>query len=435
MTFSLADASRALAAVAPFEGADLGGLARPELLRLQQLTADLRRAVDVALAQLAGEVARRSDPLDGPGGLARQQGFGSAEQLVASVVGGPVGDGKRLVAAGKVLTGDSHPALAQGIRERGLTPAKAELIASTLEGLPGDTAELEATLTRIGCAQDYGRLKTACRRLGARHDARHLEDRERRQHAARTLDFSEDASGLTRVTGVLGPQQAIAVRTFFDAQVKAAFQARRDDTGDGTPVDRRTAGQIRADALVALATHGLDCESKATGVKATIIVRIDRDDLERDVGFATCDAIGTPISLDALRQVAVDASVLPMVMNGNSEVLDQGREQRLFTWAQRMALAQRDGGCVHCGAPISHCITHHIRWWSKDGRTDLRNGVLLCVRCHTQLHHDHWDIDVDNTNRVWLIPPAHIDPQRQRQPGRSAREHQRQPNRTAALTT
>ena len=104
-------------------------------------------------------------------------------------------------------------------------------------------------------------------------------------------------------------------------------------------------------------------------------------------------------------------------MNGKSQVLDAGRECRLFSWIQRMALAERDGGCAMCHAPISHCITHHIRWWSDSGLTDLRNGVLLCVRCHTQVHHDRWGIEVDEDNRVWFIPPRHIDPLQSRRLG------------------
>ena len=413
MTFSLADLDRDTAALRPFEGADLGGLARGELLRLQRLGAEMRRSVDVTLAAIAGEIARRSKAEDGPGGLARQQGFASPEQLVASIVGGPRGDGARLVSAGRVLQDERQSAVAQGLRDGGLTVAKAELITNAVKGLRGDTTQLQDRLTRIGRLHDFERLRLACRTEVARHDAGQLEGRERRQFAARGFDLSEDVDGLTHFRGQLDPASAAFVRTFFDAQVKAAFQAARDNDGGGDG-ETRTAGQIRADALVALATHGLDCESPAAGVKATIIVRIDRDDLERDVAIATCDAVATPISLSALRQIAVDASVLPMVMNGKSEVLDQGREQRLYSWAQRMALAQRDGGCAKCQAPISHCITHHIKWWGMGGRTDQRNGVLLCTRCHTQVHHDRWDIEVDADNRVWFTPPRRVDPEQHR---------------------
>ena len=48
------------------------------------------------MAGVAGEVARRSTADDGPGGLARQQGFASPEQLVASVLGANVREGASL---------------------------------------------------------------------------------------------------------------------------------------------------------------------------------------------------------------------------------------------------------------------------------------------------------------------------------------------------
>ena len=407
MTFSLADVDRDTALMRAFEGADLGSLATPDLLRLLNAASASKRSHDVALAQIAGEVARRSTADDGPGGLARRQGFASPEQLVASVMGAPHGEGVKLVSAGASLAQDRP--LGDGLRQGSLSVDKAELIAQTVSRLTGDTTELEARLVRMARVLDYGRLKMACRSEAARFDAVQLEGRERRQFEARSFDITEDANGVTHVRGQLDPVSGGYLRTFLDAQVKAAFQARREG-----PDDDRTATQIRADALVALAAHGLDCESSATGVKATIIVRIDRDQLDRDVGVATCDAIGTPISLTALRQLAVDATLLPMVMDGMSEVLDQGREQRLFSWQQRMALAERDGGCAKCHAPVSHCITHHIRWWSNDGRTDLRNGVLLCVRCHTQVHHDKWDIEIDAANHVWFITPRQLDPARER---------------------
>ena len=106
---------------------------------------------------------------------------------------------------------------------------------------------------------------------------------------------------------------------------------------------------------------------------------------------------------------------MPMLFNSKGQCLDAGREQRLFSWAQRMALAERDGGCAKCHAPISHCIAHHIRWWHRDaGPTDISNGVLLCVRCHTQIHRDGWSIDVDENNHVWFTPPRELDPEQRR---------------------
>ena len=61
--------------------------------------------------------------------------------------------------------------------------------------------------------------------------------------------------------------------------------------------------------------------------------------------------------------------------------------------------------CDALTTPISHCITHHIHWWSRSGPTNLTNGVLLCVRCHTQIHHDGWDIEVDANKHARVAGP------------------------------
>jgi hypothetical protein len=412
MTFSLADVDARTALLRAFEGADLTCVPRQELVTLLNRAGEAKAAMDRVVAAVAGEVARRSRLEDGAGGLARQQGFGSAQQMVASVIGAAPGEGHALVRAGEVLSEDRPLATALG---DGLTVGKADLIARTVAGLEGDTAELEQRLTRLAEHQDYRTLKIACSREVAHFDAAHQETLERRHYEQRSLEVTERAGGQVHIEGNLPAPQGAILITFLEAQVKAAFQAKRDQNEHGVPVDGRTATQIRADALTALAAHGLDCDSPATGVKATIILRVNVDEGGEPTGLATCDALTTPISMTAFHQLAIDATVARMVVNAKSQVLDFGREQRLFSWAQRMALAERDGGCAKCHAPISHCIAHHIRWWHRDkGPTDISNGVLLCVRCHTMIHRDRWEIDVDEANRVWFTPPPEIDPHQHR---------------------
>ncbi|WP_238581581.1 HNH endonuclease signature motif containing protein [Demequina aestuarii] len=93
-------------------------------------------------------------------------------------------------------------------------------------------------------------------------------------------------------------------------------------------------------------------------------------------GAATVDGAGSAIAVGELRRTAVDAGYLPMVLGGDDEKLNVGREKRLFSPAQCVALLERDGGCAMCGAPPSHCEAHHIEWWDRDGgRTDLAKGA------------------------------------------------------------
>jgi hypothetical protein len=97
--------------------------------------------------------------------------------------------------------------------------------------------------------------------------------------------------------------------------------------------------------------------------------------------------------------------------------LDLGREARLYTPQQRIALAIRDGGCriPDCDRPASYCESHHIDEWSADlGRTDVDRGILLCRFHHMNLHHHGWRITRDGTADFVLhrpgLPPVVLTP-------------------------
>jgi hypothetical protein len=94
--------------------------------------------------------------------------------------------------------------------------------------------------------------------------------------------------------------------------------------------------------------------------------------------------------------------------------LDVGREQRLFTKRQRVALAVRDGGCMWfgCQRPPSWCEAHHIVFWQRDGgETNVDDGILLCKHHHLLAHNNGWEIARDDQSRYWLTPPTEVDPE------------------------
>ena len=121
---------------------------------------------------------------------------------------------------------------------------------------------------------------------------------------------------------------------------------------------------------------------------------------------------GAPLSVAALRQLACEAQVVPLVMNGGSQVLDLGRCRRPFNRAQRRAAAIRDRGCVApgCDAPPSARHVHHSRWWSRGGPTDLDNAALLCGFHHRMVHRQDWAITLAPNGYPQLHPPPSIDP-------------------------
>lgn len=442
MTLTVLDASTAQ--VRPFDGADLKALSDADLKAVQEAMGAVRRAADALLVGVAGEVAARSEA--DAGRFARKEGFGNAFQMIAKTVGISPGEAGRLVDVGRAMAPDPEapvsrepgavaqprfPHVATGIAAGTLSVQEANVITRTLETLPAGSAELEARLVDAAGRMSLRELKLAANRAWAKGSPEELEKREREARRERSLTFVEGDRGMTVMTAHLDPESAAFVISWCEAQVRAEFHSRRKLQDDGLPADladKRTAAQIRVDALVALARHGMSCDQPGSGVKSTVVTRIDYDKLVAKVAVGTCDELQMPISASLLRRMAVDAQILPMVMGGGSLPMDYGRALRLHTPHQRLALIERDGGCAFCHVPPSYCDTHHIKWWARDGgRTDLRNGVMLCVGCHHRIHDDGWEVEIKN-DLVWFFPPTAAG--RERKPilgGLAALDLDRQP--------
>ena len=88
------------------------------------------------------------------------------------------------------------------------------------------------------------------------------------------------------------------------------------------------------------------------------------------------------------RRLACNAHLIPAVLGGESEILDLGRAQRLFTAPQRRALLLRDRTCraEGCDIPGTWAEAHHWVPWVSGGLTDLDDGVLLCSHHHHRAH-------------------------------------------------
>jgi hypothetical protein len=159
------------------------------------------------------------------------------------------------------------------------------------------------------------------------------------------------------------------------------------------------------------------------GAKANITVTIDLNDLKAATANATGQLVyGDGLSAAAIRRLACDAKIIPLVLGSNSEPLDVGRAERLVNRAIRRALNARDRGCVVCGAPPIQCDAHHLVHWIDGGETCVTNVVLLCRRHHIDLHAGHWTIQmIDGV--VHVARPTWADPP----PRRTPRAHQTSP--------
>ncbi len=426
MTFPVEVIDAAREALAPFEDRDLGALSEAELAAVLEMTARFARLAALPHAAVAAEVARRSDSAKG-GGMARKHGHRNAHQMVAQGQGGTGGQARDAIEAGTLLTADGEGGAGRGsapvaaaVLAGELSTAQARLIVETLDQCAGAGDALANKLVAAARRLSLADLRKTCTDVVARWDVDRWQERQDRQRRERFLNVTEASDGMVNLTGRLDAASGAVVKTWLDAQVSAGFAKRRDE-GLG-PADAGEAGRMRVDALVDLARHGMRCTAPGSGVSTTVVVRIDEEALRTGVGLGSCDAIGVPLSPGDVRRLAVDMQILPVVLGTGSQALDVGYAKRFFAPAQRIALAERDGGCAFCHAPVSWCDAHHIRHWSHGGRSDLSNGVLLCTRCHHRIHDDGWQVHATATD-VWFTPPATIDPARAPRPGGKAALH------------
>lgn len=414
------------------EGCEAGDLTRRELVAALQAMGAVRRCSDALQAQLAAAIADESRVEIGSESLAKQQGYRSSTQLIAATIGMSSGEAARFVKVGEAtaprstLTGESRPAKRPHVQHAlrggviGMTAAAAivallDRIAPRVSHENMDEAERLLVEQAPGLnAEQLGKLIV---RVEAWLDPDGVAPREEEQHAARSLSMHQ-RNGMLHLNGVFDAESGASLKAAIEGFVSRQFQARREAVDPDAPdADHRTVRQMQADALAYLADHALGCDSgKATLGGAQVVLRMTLDDLQRGTGTATIDGMDQPINITTARRMAASGGFIPWVCGGEGEVLDLGRERRLFTKAQKLVLAERDGGCAMCGLPPGMAKAHHIRWWERDGgRTDLSNGVLLCTSCHHRIHDNGWDIRIEGIGinaKVWFIPPPMVDPAR-----------------------
>ena len=448
--------AEALDALAAAGGAQAPAALSPSaLVEVNRAFGVLMRQVDAAFAPVAAEISRQSRPQLGGDSLAKKQGFRSPVALIQATTGASVGEAIRLVQVGEStaprtgISGESrpaaHPHVAAAVAAGALSMTAASAIITLLDklSLRVDSARRDAA-ERDLCQRAPGLRADELTRLLAHAEAELDPDGLAAAHeehrSARALRMQE-RDGMLHLTGVFDVATAAPIKTVLDAMVTRVLQNNEhaprhehghghgggggDDPEAGALRDERTVPQMRADALHELCAHALGCEQVPTVATTTVVVRMTLDQLESGCGVARIDGFDASLPAAEVRRLAADLQVIPCVLGGDSEILDWGRTRRLFSPAQKLALAERDGGCAFCGAPPAWTHGHHIAWWNRDaGPTDLDNGVLLCTGCHHRIHSDGWEIRVDGVGvaaRVWFIPPPWIDADRTPRIGGGAR--------------
>ncbi len=309
----------------------------------------------------------------------------------------------RLATALDVPTSAAATALAQGV----ISAEHARVVMHALDQLPAQVSalqrgEVEAALVKSACELSPARLRRRARRaletiqpdpavVDAHENSVVLDEEERARERTRlTLHDNSDGTvtGHFTVPTLHGHLLRKVLET-MTAPRRARLGATLAQTGDRS--ERSDWDRARGLAFCELLEH-LPTDRLHGKIAATVVVTIDEDGLRDRLAVAGLDT-GEVISAGEARRLACGAGLVPLVLGGASLPLDLGRSRRLFTEAQRTALATQHQSCAAdgCERPFAWCEMHHRQPWAGEGPTDLANALPVCHFHHRRLHDQRYD--------------------------------------------
>jgi hypothetical protein len=227
------------------------------------------------------------------------------------------------------------------------------------------------------------------------------------------MQFDDESANLIEGTIRAGLSPRLGGPRFTD-KTKAAKAKKLTE-------DPRSYEQLVFDLLVAVVKAGTlaDPTILLGGQQHGLRVVITQDELDKTnetgdhTGTGFVEETGDSVPPEVIGRLVCDTGITEVTVNGNGDPLNVGRQHRLFTPKQRIALAIRDGGCMDpdCPYPPSLCEAHHTHEWdAHHGLTNINDGILLCKFHHLRIHNLGYQI-IRRDGHYYLLPPASIDPE------------------------
>lgn len=315
-----------------------------------------------------------------------------------------------------VLTSAQYDAIRSGLGEPPAPAAdglSAEEFAAIERAVRDAWSAAAEQLVREAAERTTEELGGAARMLRDLLDPEGAEARFLARYEKRMFRTYRDADGVLRASIAFEDEGGAFVTAMLDAALRPRrggprfVDADEQERAADLTADSRTNDQLAYDLLLDVLRSGVlaDAESvfgtRQAGVR--LVQVIDASGTRVPVAHTEDHLNSFPAGVAAQRMC--DSGFAPVTVDSCGNPLDAGREQRLFTPKQRIALAIRDGGCRWrgCDRPASYCEAHHIDEWAADrGRTDIDRGILLCRFHHMNLHHGRWRITRDGKSDFML---------------------------------
>ena len=121
-----------------------------------------------------------------------------------------------------------------------------------------------------------------------------------------------------------------------------------------------------------------------------------------------------PFTSDTARRLACDASLRPLVVDGEGQLVVFGTSSRVIPPSMRAFVLRRDRHCRFAGCRARIDEVHHVVFYSRGGPTRSDNLLGLCWFHHHLVHEGGWSIQGDANveikgtgpdGRVWVTGP------------------------------
>ena len=453
----------------------LGALDDDGVARVIAQAGALARGAEKIGIVASGVAARRSTREAGHSGLAQQRGHRNAVSLVQGLTGSTKADAAKAVRLGESLleatpstpadpgtdehipvTEPWHAPLGRALMTGTVSSAQHDAILSGL----GEPPAVDPEMVSCACAEpDRGEspcpcvagateavheawslaaeqlideathrtveeLRRTARAVRDRLDPVGAEQRHLARYRGRAFRMWTDREGTHRGSFAFDDEGAAWLRAITDSALRPRRGGPRfvdpeeAERAQQLVDDPRTNDQLMYDLIFDVLRAGslADAESvfgtRQAGVRIVTVVD-DASQGESSPAAAQLEDTGDVIPGWACAQHECSAGSTALTLDREGNPLYLGREARLFSPKQRLALALRDGGCRYkgCDRPPQYCESHHIdHYVEDDGSTDIDRGILLCRFHHMNLHQGGWRITREALGDFLLHPPDGGEP-------------------------
>lgn len=222
------------------------------------------------------------------------------------------------------------------------------------------------------------------------------DELDRQRAASKIKRWTDRETGMKQTLISLDPLRDASLHTVIEAHLGAI---RQDPANKGRPFD-----ELRVEALMMAVSAG-----PSTPRVPEVVVHVDHATACHGRHDDTlCETVdGQPVPVSTVRRLCCEAIVSAVIVKPDGTIDRLCAEQRTAGRAQRRQLAGMYASCAHphCEVAFSNCRIHHIRWWTRGGKTVLANLLPLCETHHHLVHEGGWDLSMDPRRRVsWLRP-------------------------------